>query len=428
MKSSPPIGETMEMRYIMNQKEEMKAYIIQCCIKGNMTVKQAANRLGFTERYVKKLKARYKKYGVSSMLHGNCGRQPKKTLDIALKQKILEIHNQPEFNTVNVAHFREILEENFNISVSYSFLYNFLLKNGIKSPRKHRKTKHHHRRKRRSQIGELLQIDATPHEFFAGDSQKYTLHGLIDDASGQITGLYMCKNECMQGYFEVMRQTLNNFGVPENIYADGSSIFFPNKKEDLSIEEQLSGMEKSTTQFGKIMETLGIHLIHAGSSQAKGRIERLWNTLHDRLITEFKINHIVNMEQANCFLEKYVKKYNQKFKIEPNNSASAFVPLLNTIDLDRLLTVRYQRVVDNGGCFCLNNVRFKIENIDLLPRTKVDVIISKKIGIKVLFKEKLYTVIPIYDKNNIPIDDTDSIENIISTFIYFYCFKNERIA
>ena len=412
----------------MNQKEELKAHIIKCCVDGNMTVKQAANRLGFSERYIKKLKARYKKYGVSSMLHGNCGRQPKRTLDIALKQKILDIRKQPEFDTVNVMHFKDILEEKYKIIVSYSFLYNFLKENNINSPRKHRKTKAHHRRNRRSKIGELLQIDATPHEFFIGDNNKYTLHGLIDDASGQITGLYMCKNECMQGYFEIIRQTLKNFGVPENIYADGSSIFFTTKKDKLTIEEQLSGVEEPNTQFGKIMDELGIHLIHAGSSQAKGRIERLWNTLHDRLITEFKINNITNMEQANIFLKEYIKKYNKKFKVKPKDKKKAFIPLLKSVNLDTLLTVKYKRTVDNGACFSLNNVSFKIENINILPRTRIDVLISKKIGIKVLYKNKLYTVIPIYDKNDIPIEKIESIENIIAEFIYFNCLKNERIA
>lgn len=412
----------------MNKKEELKAHIIKCCVEGNMTVKQAANRLGFSERYIKKLKARYKKYGVSSMLHGNCGRQPKRTLDIALKQKILDIRKQPEFDTVNVMHFKDILEEKYKIIVSYSFLYNFLKENNIKSPRKHRKTKLHHRRNRRSKIGELLQIDATPHEFFIGDNNKYTLHGLIDDASGQITGLYMCKNECMQGYFEVIRQTLKNFGVPENIYADGSSIFFTTKKDKLTLEEQLSGIEEPNTQFGKIMDELGIHLIHAGSSQAKGRIERLWNTLHDRLITEFKINNITNMEQANIFLKEYIKKYNKKFKVKPKDKKKAFIPLLKSVNLDTLLTVKYKRTVDNGACFSLNNVSFKIEDIDILPRTRIDVLISKKIGIKVQYKNKLYTVKPIYDKNDTPIERIESIENIIAEFIYFNCLKNERIA
>lgn len=412
----------------MNKKEELKATIIKCCAEGNMTIKQASNRLGFSERYIKKLKARYKDFGVSSMLHGNCGRQPKITLDITIKQTILDIRNRPEFDTINVMHFRDILRDKYNISVSYYFLYNFLKINNIESPRKHRKLKRHHRRNRRSKFGELLQIDATPHNFFFEDNSKYTLHGLIDDATGKVTGLYMSKNECMQGYFEVIRQTLKNFGIPENIYADGSSIFFTTKKDKLTLEEELSGEEKPNTRFGKIMDQLGIKLIHAGSSQAKGRIERLWNTLHDRLITEFKINNITSTDQANEFLLKYIKIFNQKFKVPAKDNKSAFIPLLRSINLDKLLTVAYQRSVDNGACFSLNNIRFKIENIDILPKTKIDVLISKKIGIKVLYKDTLYTVKPICDNNNIPIDNIESTRNIVEQFIFFYCLKNERIV
>ena len=109
----------------MNKKENLKVAVIECCINGTMTIKVAAKRLGFSERYVKELKARYKKYGASSMLHGNCGRQPKKTLDIALKQRILDIRKQPEYDTVNVMHFKDILAEKYGINVSYSFLYIF---------------------------------------------------------------------------------------------------------------------------------------------------------------------------------------------------------------------------------------------------------------------------------------------------------------
>lgn len=282
-----PFGNDKEMRYLMNKQEQLKENVIKCCVEGKMTVKQAANRLGLSEGHIKKLKARYRKFGPSSMLHGNCGRQPKHTLDIQLKQKILDIRNLPEFDTVNVSHFKDLLEELYSIKISYSALYRLLQNNNIKSPRKHRKSKQHHRRNRRSTIGELIQVDATPHPFFQGDDESYTLHGFMDDATGNITGLYMCKNECMQGYFEVTRQMFKNFGVPENIYADGSSIFFTTSKNKLTIEEELSRIEQPNTQYGKIMEQVGCHLIKAGSSQAKGRIERLWNTLHDRLITEF---------------------------------------------------------------------------------------------------------------------------------------------
>ena len=136
----------------------------------------------------------------------------------------------------------------------------------------------------------MLQVDGTPFDWF-GDGQKYSLHGFIDDATGKITGLYMCKNECLLGYLEVLRQTLENYGIPISLYPDKYSVFFPPKKVDdhITIEEQLNGREKGITQFGRIVEELGIEMFAASSPQAKGRIERLWETLQSRLVTEFRI-------------------------------------------------------------------------------------------------------------------------------------------
>jgi transposase len=423
-----PYGKDRSMRIFMNKKEKLKETIIECCINGTMTVKQASIRLGYSERYVKKLKARLKNN--VSMLHGNCGRQPKHTLSVETKQDILRIRSLPEYSSANTLHFQELLEEHHSIKVSYYALYQLLKVNNIKSPRTHRKAKQHNRRKRRSQMGELLQVDATPHPFFefAGDYEDYSLHGFIDDATGAVTGLYMCKNECMHGYLEVTIQTLEKFGIPEALYADGSSIFFSNNKDELTIEEELAGVEEANTQYGKMMDELGITLILAGSSQAKGRIERLWNTLHDRLITEFKINKITTMEQANEFLKKYISKYNKRFAVPAENPVSKFVPLPKWINLETLLTVKYTRQVDNAACFSYKCITFQIQNIQILPRVTVELLISKRIGMKVRYKDKLYSVIPILDKNNIAIDNTDSINNIVNEFIYFNCLKDERTA
>ena len=136
----------------------------------------------------------------------------------------------------------------------------------------------------------------------------------------------MCENECMHGYLEVTRQTFKNFGVPLALYADGSSIFFP-KDNKLTLEEQLAGVTESTTQYGRMMKYLGVNLIHAGSSQAKGCIERLWKTLHDRLRTEFRRLNITTIDEANKFLKKYIPKFNKKFGIEQKNKKSSFMEL-----------------------------------------------------------------------------------------------------
>ena len=415
------------MRTEMNKKENLKASVIECCINVTMTIKVAADRLGFSERYVKKLKARYKKLGASSMLHGNCGKQPKHTIDAETKSRIIEIWKQPEYEECNFKHFQEFLKEDYNIAISYTALYNLLHQKGYKSLRKHKKVKVHNRRKERSSEGELLQVDGTPFQFFYGDDKMYCLHGFIDDATHQITGLYLSENECMQGYLEVTKQTLKNFGIPLALYADGSSIFFPKDKE-LTIEEQLAGITEPSTQYGRMMSELNVKLIHAGSSQAKGRVERLWNTLHDRLRTEFRVHKIKTLEEANEFLIKYIPKFNKKFSIEPKNKKSSFLKLPEYVNIDYILSVKYTRTIDVSNCISISGTTFLIETKEILHKKKVEICISKRIGMKVRFNDKWYKIIPISMQNKKSFKSTESVEAIIENFVYFYCLKNERLS
>lgn len=415
------------MRTFMNDKEELKKAVIECCINGTMTIKVAASRLNFSERYVKKLKARYKKYGASSMIHGNCGKQPKHTIDANVKTRIWEIWNLPELEECNFTHFQEILEEDYGIKISYTPLYKLLKSKGTKSPRKHKKAKAHNRRLERASSGELLQVDGTPHQFFYGDSKEYCLHGFIDDATHQVTGLYMCEYECMHGYLEVTRQTFRNFGVPLALYADGSSIFFP-KDDKLSIEEQLAGITEPSTQYGRMMQFLGVDLIRAGSSQAKGRIERLWNTLHDRLRTEFRRHNITTIENANEFLKTYIPKFNKKFSVEPQDKKSSFIKLPKYVNLDYLLSVKYTRTVDVSNCISLSGTTFVIDTKEILHKKKIEICISKRIGIKARFNDKWYIVTPLSNSNKESLKSNDSVEAIIQQFIYDNCLKNERLS
>jgi hypothetical protein len=146
-------------------------------------------------------------------------------------------------------------------------------------------------RERRAKVGELLQTDVTPFDWFTL-GVSYALHGFQDDATGDIPGLYLCEHECLQGYFEAFRAVLHGYGVPEALYVDRIGIYFVNTKkpENRSIEEQLAGKTLDKTQFGLIAETLGCCLISTGSPQARGRIERLWETLQSRLPVWFALN------------------------------------------------------------------------------------------------------------------------------------------
>ena len=381
---------------MLKEKDLRRANLIDACIKGTITIKQVAIALGLSERRVKQIKKEVLENGVKSIQHGNRGRKPKNTIPDETKKKILELRSSYEYEISNFKHFQELLKERENIDISYSALYNILRSAGIKSPKKHRKSKLHHRRKRKECEGMMLQADGIPFDWFE-TGEKYSLHGFIDDATGKITGLYMCKNECLLGYLEVLRQTLENFGIPVSLYPDKYSVFFPPKKVDdhITIEEQLSGREKGITQFGRIVEELGINMFPASSPQAKGRIERLWETLQSRLVTEFRINKIKTIEDANKFLVEYIKKYNSKFAIQAIKSESQFLKLPRRYNLDELLCVRFERTIDNAGVFSLNNSKFQIMDKRLPPKTKVQIYLSQKIGMIVKSNNKVYDVQPL---------------------------------
>lgn len=389
----------------MTKQELRKFYLISSAIEGKCTVKQVALALNLTERRVKQLKKEMKLKGAEAVIHGNRGKKPSHAISDEIHQKIVSLRKSYEYELSNFSHFRELLVEREGIDISYSALHRILSNSKIKSPKKHKKTKLHKRRQRKGSAGMMLQADGTPHAWFGGNS-KYSLHGFIDDATGIITGLHMCKYECLLGYLEVTRQTLCNFGVPLSLYPDKYSVFFPSKSQEdnLTIEEQLAGERRSITQFGRIMKELGINMFPASTSQAKGRIEKLWDTLQSRLVTEFRIHKITNVEQANKFLPGFIKKYNAKFAVPPENSKSAFLPLLNKTNLDELLCVKIIRTIDNSGIFSLKNCKFQVETKDIPPRAKITVLISEKIGIKALYKDVKYSVVPFepfYDKANI---------------------------
>ena len=427
--------QNRKVEYLMlKQKDLKRATLIEACIKGECTVKQVAIALGLSERRVKQIKKEVKENGVKSIQHGNRGRKPKNTISDETRKRILNLRSSYEYEISNFKHFQELLKERENIDISYSALYNILRNAGIKSPKRHRKTKLHHRRKRKECEGMMLQADGTPFDWF-GDGQKYSLHGFVDDATGKITGLYMCKNECLLGYLEVLRQTLENYGIPISLYPDKYSVFFPPKKvnDHITIEEQLHGREKGITQFGRIVEELGIEMFPASSPQAKGRIERLWETLQSRLTTEFRINNIKTMDEANTFLTTYIEKYNSKFSIEASSKKSVFLKLPKRYNLDELLSVRFERTIDNAGVFSINNSKFQIMDKSIPPKTKVQIYISQKIGMRVKSNNKVYDVLPLEliskDKiDNNSLDYHKWLADVVIELINEYYLKDAKAS
>ncbi|PWJ50586.1 Integrase core domain-containing protein [Faecalicatena contorta] len=378
----------------MSQKQLKTFRVINSFIDKSITRQQAAELLSLSPRQITRLKKGLLESGAESLIHKNTGRKPAHAVTDKTKEAVLAIHSLPEFSQVNFLHFKEILLEDYEIALSYSSLSSILKSNGIESPKKKKIRHRTHRRKRKEHPGQLIQIDATPYEWFT-ENKKYTLHGAIDDATGNIVGLYMTQNECLFGYLEMMRQCCLDFGVPQSVYSDRHTIFRSPKTGKLTVEELIDGKTVNLTQFGRSMHELGVDMIFAKTPQVKGRIERLWVTLQSRLPVEFAKHNIKTLEEANAFLADYRFSYNRKFSVEPEGN-TLFVPLKESCDIDEILCVRHQRKTDHAGTFAFKNRCFQVldQGFPIISaRREITVLINPRFGIRVTYKGKAYAVI-----------------------------------
>lgn len=376
----------------LTEMEIEKLIVIQSVIDGKRTGKEASDKLNLSERQIWRLVKKVKDNGIEGIKHGNCFSNQPRFITDEFKENIKKLKLSNDYSDTNFTHFQELLEERENIKISYTSLYKILTEYGIKSKKKHKARKIHRQRKRKSHEGELVQADGTPFDWFK-DGNMYSIHGFIDDSSGKVLGAYMCEHECLLGYLETLRQMLKNYGIPKCLYPDKFSVFFPVKAQKLTIEEQLQGKTKPTTQFKRIIDVLGIDMFPASTSQAKGRIERLWETFQDRLVTEFKLNKIKTIDEANEFLKKYIKKYNKRFSVKAESEESYFETVPSYMDLDLLLSIKLTRKIDNSGSFTIKNKKFQILNNNIMPKSKINIYISKKIGIIAEHNNTKYKVI-----------------------------------
>jgi len=386
-----------EVHYLMSQKQLNRYVALTKLIAGEITTSEAACVLGLSERQILRLKKGVQVQGASFLVHKNKGKKPHHAVSEETAQIIITLKKSDVYKNANFLHFQEMLSEHEQIKISYSALYGLLKNAGIESPKKRRRFKPHRSRKRKPQEGLLIQIDASPFDWL-GIGEIFSLHGGIDDATGKVVALYLTKHECLQGYFEIMRFILFNFGIPVSVYSDRHSIFQSPLKDKLSIEEQLAGKKVNPTQFGRAMEELGVTIITARSPQAKGRVERLWETLQSRLPVEFKRRGIKTVDEANNFLRQYIHKFNEHFAVQPTDAQCAFRPVPSSLCVDHILCIVQQRSYDNGGVFSYYNKHFKILQQKGLPplpkKARVNVLVSPHFGLKVSYKGSIYEIVP----------------------------------
>ena len=344
---------------------------------------RAALTLGCTKCHINRMLAGYRREGKAFFVHGNRGRKPATTIPEETRNTVVDLYRN-KYYQANFRHYTELLEERENIRISPSSVAKILEAESILSPRvtKARKKRikkellikkenasskkeadaiqanlvavedAHSRRPRCAYFGEMQQMDASPYEWVPG--QTWHLHLAIDDATGTVTGAWFDTQETLRGYYHVFHQILTNYGIPYQFFTDRRTIFTYKQKNSPSLDED------TYTQFAYACKQLGVLLESSSVPQAKGRVERLNQTLQSRLPVELRLAGITTIEGANEFLHSYIKKFNAKFSLPIHHTKSVFVEQPSDGTINLILAVLNERTVDCGHCIRFQNQHYRM--------------------------------------------------------------------
>lgn len=399
-------------KVVLRMNEQYKYEIIKKLVEENGNIKRAAAKLKCSVRNIYRLIILYKEKGKAGFVHGNRNRKPSCAFEDDTKQTVVDLY-RTKYSDANIKHFCELLEKHEDIIVSDTTVRNWLYEEGILSPKATRKTKKklkkklqkhkeeassikekrklddeiefldrqdaHPRRPRCAYFGELIQMDASPHVWF-GNIVTH-LHLAIDDATGKIIGAYFDEQETLNAYYHVLYQILIDYGIPYKFLTDRRTVF-EYKRKNVSLDE-----EDTYTQFSYACKQLGIELESSSVPQAKGRVERLNQTLQSRLVVEMRLAGVSTIEEANEFLNHYIKEFNDRFSLPINNTKTVFETQPDIHIINQTLAVLAERKIDCGHCI-------KFENKYYIPVTKNNTDVYLKKGMTALviksFDNQLY--------------------------------------
>jgi transposase len=322
--------------------------------RGELTVIEAAQILNISERQCYRVKARVKQTGAKGVVHGNRGRPCKCKIEDKVIKRIVELA-LGKYQGLNDHHLTEKLKEQESIDLSREKVRRVLRAEGIRSPKKRRGLKHRSRRERRAAEGMMLQVDGSPHDWLQDRGPRLCLIGAIDDATSKVVGAVFVQAESSWGYFRLFSEVFHAHGLSQSIYTDRHSVFWTDRQP--TIEEQLIN-KKPTTEVGRALEELGVTLILANSPQAKGRIERLWNTFQDRLVSELRLAKAKTLEQAQAVLERYLPEHNRKFA-KPAKALPAWRKV-SAPQIDAALCFKQQRTVAKDNTISFEGTMLQI--------------------------------------------------------------------
>jgi transposase len=321
----------------MSQRQWKRLDAVERIGRGTLTVREAAEVLGLCGRQVRRLRRAVEKHGAKGVVHGNTGRAPQHRVAEAIRERIVELRRKT-YAGFNDHHFTEKLCEAEKIPISRASVQRLLRAAGIGPPRRRRPPKHRRRRDRKPQAGLMILWDGSRHDWLEGRGPRLCLMAAIDDASGELLpGAHFVDQECAAGYLRVLKAIAEEKGLPWSAYMDRHGSL---KRNDAhwTLEEELRGAQ-DPTQVGRALQALELEVIFALSPQAKGRVERLWGTLQDRLVSELRLAGTTTVEEA------FRPDYNRRFAISPADATPAWRAVRRGTDLARICSFQYEATV-----------------------------------------------------------------------------------
>jgi len=370
---------------LLTMKDKNKIEVIVAVMDGKIEVRDAGKILSRSCRQIYRMLARIRKEGISGLIHKNRGRKSLRRINDKTGDKIISLV-RGKYGGINDTHLKEILEREEDIKIGRETLRKMLRKAGIAAKRKRRHPKYRKRRERKESFGMFLQVDASHHDWLDGRGSLLVLVGAIDDATGYTWARFV-PAETTWAYMNLMREIFLTHGMPLSLYSDRHSIFHTLREP--TIIEQLKNIQP-LTQFGRAMEELGINILKAWSPH-KGRVERLWGTLQDRLVVELRLAGAKNEKEANQVLDWFLPEHNKRFTLIPKLKESLFRKAPSLSQPDQILCLKETRIVNNDHTISFEGLILQIPSSNKfhsIAKQKVTVLQKQDGSIEITYKQK----------------------------------------
>lgn len=341
----------------MSVKETERITVMDNLIEKRIKQKHAARQLNISIRQVQRILKRYKRDGTVGLVHLGRGMVSNRTVPQKEKDRVINIIRE-HYHDFGPTFALEKLKDHHHVAFGVDTLRKEMVIAGFWKAGKRKVKEIHPYRERRACLGELVQLDGSPHDWFESRSASCTLLAFIDDATNRIMDGMFVDYEGTWILFGATEHYLSIHGKPLAFYVDKHSTFKINRQAN--IEEDLKD-QQAQSQFARAMDELGIEVIFANSPQAKGRVENLFGTLQDRLVKEMRLAGISGKEEGTRFFrEVYLPWHNAKFAVLPREKANLHKPLLPVDDLSRIFTVQSSRIVSKDLIAQYKNTRYRL--------------------------------------------------------------------